>query len=77
MIKNIKKLLEAIVDPDTQASWLAERGVVEVLKGDCKSAIGIFAECNNNSVTITANVMLPDGSRKYCSNGFRKIITDL
>lgn len=60
--QKIKKLLEAIVDPQTQASWLAERGVVEVLKGDCKSAIGIFAQCDNNSVTITANVMLPDGS---------------
>lgn len=60
--KNVKKLLESVVDPDTQASWLAERGVVEILKGDCKSAIGIFAQCHGQSVTLSANVMLPDGS---------------
>lgn len=63
-----KKLLEVIVDSDTQAVWLAERGVAEILKGDCKSAIGIFAQCNGQSVTLSANVMLPDGSESIVVN---------
>lgn len=63
-----KKILETIVDPDTHAMWLAERGVAEVLKGDCKSAIGIFAQCNGKSVILSANVMLPDGSESITAN---------
>lgn len=63
-----KKILETIVDPNTHAMWLAERGVAEILKGDCKSAIGIFAQCNGESVILSANVMLPDGSESITAN---------
>lgn len=58
----VKEALQTLVDPRTYATWLAERTVAEILKGDCKSAIGIFAECQENTLALSACVMLPDGA---------------
>jgi hydroxymethylbilane synthase len=60
--EKVRALLESIVDSATQNTWLAERTVAEILKGDCKSAIGIYAHCANELLSLSACVMLPDGS---------------
>lgn len=57
----MKKVLSQLVDRDTYAAWQAERTVAEVLDGDCKSAVGIFATCAGDQINLTAAVMLPDG----------------
>jgi hydroxymethylbilane synthase len=58
----MREMLQSIVDTATYATWLAERTVAEILEGDCKSAIGIYAECVDNKLLLSASVMLPDGS---------------
>jgi hydroxymethylbilane synthase len=64
-----RQFLQTLVEPTTQATWLAERAVAEVLKGDCKSAIGIFAACDSDRITLNACVMLPDGSEYLTATG--------
>lgn len=58
----VRKALQLLVDRETYAAWLAERTVAEILQGDCKSAIGIFAECGHEFLFLSATVLLPDGS---------------
>jgi hydroxymethylbilane synthase len=55
------KALQLLVERETYAAWLAERTVAEILQGDCKSAIGIFAECDHEFLFLSAIVLLPDG----------------
>lgn len=54
--------LQAIVDPATLATWQAERTIAEILQGDCKSAIAVYAQCVEDKLFLQAKVMLPDGS---------------
>jgi hydroxymethylbilane synthase len=58
----VKTLLEAVVDAPTYATWRAERTIAEILKGDCKTAMAVFAECKGDTLSLTATVMLPDGT---------------
>lgn len=51
-----------LVNDTTYATWLAERTVAEILQGDCRSAIAIYAECIEDALCLSASVMLPDGS---------------
>lgn len=60
--QEVRRMIESLVHRDTHAAWLAERSVAEILKGDCKSAIGIFAKCKENVLDLTSIVMLPDGT---------------
>ncbi|MCB0353162.1 MAG: hydroxymethylbilane synthase [Bdellovibrionales bacterium] len=59
----IESILEPLSHSDTQASWLAERAVAKALEGDCRSAIGIFATVRENLISLSAEVLLPDGSQ--------------
>tara|TARA_R110002110_G_scaffold119309_2_gene293739 strand:- start:24610 stop:25560 length:951 start_codon:yes stop_codon:yes gene_type:complete len=53
-------LLQELADNNTYAEWQAERAVVELLEGDCKSAMSIFAQCLGESLTISSRVMSED-----------------
>ncbi len=66
--QRLYNILESLVDKVTYATWLSERAVAEVLKGDCKSAIGIFAEQAEGILSLCACVMLPDGSKCVTAN---------
>ena len=57
------KLLSLITEPNTIATFSAERSVAEVLEGSCQSAIGIFCESIDTTLTLTARVMHPNGSQ--------------
>jgi len=56
------ELLQQISDPHTAAIWHAERAVAEVLNGDCKSAVSIFAQCDANEIELVSAVMSPCGN---------------
>lgn len=64
----IRSMLEPLVDQATYATWLAERAVAEILKGDCKSAISIFAECTGDILSLSSCVMLPNGAESVVAN---------
>ena len=56
-------LFSKIVDRHSASVFDAERGVVSVLKGDCKSSVSVYAAVTSrNTVALQTRVMLPDGS---------------
>ncbi len=59
---DLKGYLQSLVDADTQASFLAERATVIELDGDCRSAIGVFAEIDGEELKITSRVFSHCGS---------------
>lgn len=61
--KALHEKLSTLVDPQLLSAWRAERAVAEILEGDCKSAISIFATTNSDTVHLRAQVMLPDGQQ--------------
>lgn len=61
--KTLHQKLSTLVKPQLLSAWRAERAVAEMLEGDCKSAIGIFATTNMKTVHLRAQVMLPDGQQ--------------
>lgn len=63
-----RTLLDSLVDKETYVTWLAERTVAEILKGDCHSAIAIFGECMKERLVLTAQVMLPNGQEVVQAN---------
>ena len=58
---NLASLLANLVHPVTQKTFIAERTVAEILKGDCHSAISIYATCKDSMLTLASRVMSPDG----------------
>jgi len=52
----IRSVIEKISDPDTYAAFWAERRCVELLEGDCNSAIGIFARVDGENLELNAVV---------------------
>ena len=50
---------------DQTASWttLAERTVARILQADCQSPVAVHAATIGSTLTITALVVMPDGSR--------------
>ena len=67
----MRDILQSLVDSTTYATWLAERTVAEILEGDCKSAIASFAEYSGDTLTLSATVMLPDGSESISTKESR------
>jgi porphobilinogen deaminase len=56
----LKTMLEALSSPTLQGIFFAERTVAEVLEGDCKTAIGIFAqEIAPSTMSLTCEVYNP------------------
>ncbi len=67
--QRMRDILQTLVDAPTQATWRAERRIAEILQGDCKSAIAVFAECINDKLHLQAKVMLPDGTQSISADG--------
>jgi len=51
-----RSILEKISDSDTHAAFWAERRCVELLEGDCNSAIGIFARVDGDKIELNTIV---------------------
>lgn len=60
---DIRSLLLKLQKEEVYKTWKAERTVVDLIKGDCKSSIGIFSTIASGSLELMARVMLPDGSK--------------
>ena len=60
---DIREIVKSLGDKLVLATWKAERTVVELIKGDCKSSVGIFSTVSNGKLELSARVMLPDGSK--------------
>jgi hydroxymethylbilane synthase len=58
---DLDRLLAPLIDPTTHAIWKAERAVVNIIEGDCKSCVGIFAHMLRGKLELISRVMLPTG----------------
>tara|TARA_Y100001970_G_scaffold274886_1_gene375338 strand:- start:2469 stop:3380 length:912 start_codon:yes stop_codon:yes gene_type:complete len=66
---NILKMLGKINDNQTSISARSERKVLNILKGDCHTAVGVFSKVNKDRFEITGELFSIDGKVRY----FKKI----
>ena len=67
--EEIINLLSKVNDDLSSVSALSERKVLDILEGDCHTAVGVFAKVTNNDFEITGELFSIDGKKRY----FRKI----
>lgn len=60
--QHVIESLQLLSNQSATAIWRAERAVAQVLDGDCKSAISIFAQCEDDDLELLSAVMSPCGS---------------
>ena len=65
----IIKLLDKINDKISSIAALSERKVLNILEGDCNTAIGVFSKVINHNFEITGELFSIDGKKRY----FKKI----
>ena len=63
--KNLIGLLNKINDEETENCIRAERNVLKVLEGDCETAVGAFAEINDNQIKLEAELFSLDGQKRF------------
>ena len=73
----IIKILEKINHKETRIRVLSERKVLEVLDGDCNSAVGVFAKIDNFNLEIFAELFSKDGKQIYFIKRSDKINSSL
>ena len=62
---NIIKLLGKVSDKISSISAKAERKVLNILGGDCHTAVGVFSKVNKNDFEITCELFSIDGKKRY------------
>ena len=62
---NIIKLLSKVNDKISSISAYAERKVLNILEGDCHTAVGVFSKINENDFEITCELFSIDGKKRY------------
>ena len=62
---NIIKLLSKVNDKISSISAYAERKVLNILEGDCHTAVGVFSKINKNDFEITSELFSIDGKQRY------------
>merc|ERR1711991_1008295 len=60
--KEMNTILEKINHNETYKRAHAERNILKVLEGDCKTAIGAHSEIQENNIIIEAELFSLDGS---------------
>ncbi|HEX8523139.1 MAG TPA: hydroxymethylbilane synthase [Tepidisphaeraceae bacterium] len=60
--QRIIDLLASVNDPESQKCVVAERAIVQALKGDCHSPIAALAELSNHQITLRVAVGGRDGN---------------
>jgi hydroxymethylbilane synthase len=58
----VRALVMAIDDPATHICVDAERRLLEALGGDCRSAVGAFAEIKGDHIRLRAEILAADGA---------------
>lgn len=59
-----KFLADKFNEPAVNAAFIAERETLRILKADCHSALGIFAETSGSQITLYGRVLTEDGGTK-------------
>ncbi|RED17056.1 hydroxymethylbilane synthase [Parasphingopyxis lamellibrachiae] len=60
----VRKLLERIDDPATRQCIEAERALLDTLGADCHSPVAALARIDDGVITVTAELLLHDGSER-------------
>ena len=61
----ILSLLGKVNDKVSSISAISERKVLNILEGDCHTAVGVFAKLENNDFEITGELFSIDGKKRY------------
>ena len=61
--ERIASIISSMVDSATEAEFMAERAVAEVLGGDCHSAISIFAHVRSEELAVSCRIFEIGGTR--------------
>ena len=59
------ELLKKVDHQSTHNSVKAERNVLKVLEGDCETAVGVFANIENNQINLEAELFSLDGKDRF------------
>ena len=59
------KVLKEVNHKTTHSCISAERNVLKILEGDCETAIGVFAEVENNKIILEAELFSLDGKQRF------------
>ena len=67
-----QKILDILKNINDQESYFcvqAERALLEVLEGDCDTAVGGLAKLWNNKIILKSELFSNDGSKKFVAEG--------
>ena len=71
--EEIISILKKINHNETYKRAYAERNILKVLEGDCKTAIGAHSKINEDNITIEAELFSLDGSQRFYEKKTNKI----
>lgn len=57
--------VRALDDRDTRLAVAAERGAMTALEGSCRTAVGAHATVAGDTLTLTTEMLAPDGSARW------------
>ncbi|MDC6479943.1 hydroxymethylbilane synthase [Candidatus Pelagibacter sp.] len=63
--EDLVKLLKQVDHQSTHSSIKAERNVLKVLEGDCETAVGAFANIEENKINLEVELFSLDGSKRF------------
>ena len=63
--ENLIKILEKINHNPTHERIKAERNVLKILEGDCETAVGAYANIENNNINLQAELFSLDGKKRF------------
>jgi len=64
----MKDLLEKINNEDSRILANAEREVLKILEGDCDTAVGVYANIENQKINLKTELFSVDGKERYFIN---------
>ena len=59
------RLLKKVNHKNTHNCIKAERSVLKILKGDCETAVGVFASIDDDKINLEAELFSLDGSKRF------------
>ena len=57
-------ILEELNDPETLASTLAERSLLQTLRAGCHAPLGAWSQINSDELSLTGVLLSPDGTTR-------------
>ena len=63
--ENLTRLLKKVNHQNTHDCIKAERNVLKVLEGDCETAVGAYANIEENKINLEAELFSLDGKKRF------------